>query len=395
MKKIYKYLCVSILSFIVLINNVFAAGYSVSTTSNSVTIGNSITLKISGSDIAGKFSISTSDSSIVSISSGNVWIDNNTQSITLKTNKVGSATITIKPTDVTSYSGDTITGNKTVKITVNAKPVNKPSSNNSGSSSGSSSNKPAKVKSSNSYLSSLTVDGYDLDNSFDKETLEYSVTVKEGTEKVKINAQLADSNAKVTGTGEVSVSEGLNTFNIIVTAENGSKRTYILKVNVKEYQPINVNIDKEVYTVVRKRKDLPKISEYFTEKEIIIGDDKVDGYYNEELGYDVDPKYDEHRTDIIQTITLNSEDNLVKFCGGIQFGSPVDSYVTPIPAPMDGYPHEEVMAGGSFISGSTIELSCDGPTIPPYIGYMQGGLTYEYGKLGILIAMNSIRNKDK
>lgn len=287
MKKIYKYLCVSILSFIVLINNVFAAGYSVSTTSNSVTIGNSITLKISGSDIAGKFSISTSDSSIVSISSGNVWIDNNTQSITLKTNKVGSATITIKPTDVTSYSGDTITGNKTVKITVNAKPVNKPSSNNSGSSSGSSSNKPAKVKSSNSYLSSLTVDGYDLDNSFDKETLEYSVTVKEGTEKVKINAQLADSNAKVTGTGEVSVSEGLNTFNIIVTAENGSKRTYILKVNVKEYQPINVNIDKEVYTVVRKRKDLPKISEYFTEKEIIIGDDKVDGYYNEELGYDV------------------------------------------------------------------------------------------------------------
>ena len=60
---------------------------------------------------------------------------------------------------------------------------------------------------------------------------------------------------------------------------------------------------------------------------------------------------------------------------------------------MDGYPHEEVMAGGSFISGSTIELSCDGPTIPPYTGYMQGGLTYEYGKLGILIAMNSIQKK--
>ena len=113
----------------------------------------------------------------------------------------------------------------------------------------------------------------------------------------------------------------------------------------------------------------------------------------EELGYNVDPKYNEHRTDIIQTITLNTEDNLVKFCGGIQFGSPVDSFVTPIPAPMDGYPHEEVMAGGSFISVSTIELSCDGPSIPPYTGYMQGGLTYEYGKLGILIAMNSIQQK--
>jgi len=138
MKKIYKYLCVSLLTFVVLVNNVFAAGYSVSTTSNSVTIGNSVTLKISGSDIAGKFSISTSDSSVVSISTGSVWIDNNTQSITLKTNKVGSATITIKPTDVTSYSGDTITGNKSVTITVKAKPVTPSGGGSSSGGSGSS-----------------------------------------------------------------------------------------------------------------------------------------------------------------------------------------------------------------------------------------------------------------
>ena len=287
MKKIYKYLCVSLLTFVVLVNNVFAAGYSVSTTSNSVTIGNSVTLKISGSDIAGKFSISTSDSSVVSISTGSVWIDNNTQSITLKTNKVGSATITIKPTDVTSYSGDTITGNKSVTITVKAKPVTPSGGGSSSGGSGSSSNKPAKVKSSNNYLSSLTVDGYDLDNSFDKETLEYSVIVKEGTEKVKINAQLADSSASVTGLGEVSVSEGVNSFDLVVTAENGSKRTYVLKVTVKEYQPINVDIGRDKYSVVRKKKDLPEISEYFTEKEITIGEDKVDGYYNEELGYDI------------------------------------------------------------------------------------------------------------
>lgn len=111
-----------------------------------------------------------------------------------------------------------------------------------------------------------------------------------------------------------------------------------------------------------------------------------------EMGYNVDPLYDEKRTDIIQTITLNTPDNLVKFCQGIQFGSPIDSFVTPIPAPMDGYPHDEVMAGGSFISGSTIELSCDGPMIAPYTAFMQGGLTYEYGKLGILIALNKIIN---
>jgi len=113
----------------------------------------------------------------------------------------------------------------------------------------------------------------------------------------------------------------------------------------------------------------------------------------EKLGFSVDPKSDEERTDIIQTITLNSEQNLVNFCKGIQAGSPIDSYVTPIPAPMPGYPDDEVMAGGSFIEGSTIELSCDGPVKPPYIAYMQGGLTYEYGKLGIMIGLNEILKK--
>lgn len=110
----------------------------------------------------------------------------------------------------------------------------------------------------------------------------------------------------------------------------------------------------------------------------------------EKLGFNVDPSAFAKRTDIIQTITLDSEKNLVNFCKGIQFGSPVESYLTPVPAPMPGYPDDEVMAGGSFISGSTIELSCDGPVVPPYVAYMQGGLTYEYGKLGIMIGINEI-----
>lgn len=110
----------------------------------------------------------------------------------------------------------------------------------------------------------------------------------------------------------------------------------------------------------------------------------------EKLGFDVDPKFDEYRTDIIQTITLHDPNKLVAFCGGIQKCAPVESYVTPIPAPMPGYEHDEVMAGGSFITGSTIELSCDGPMREPYTSFMQGGLTYEYGKLGILIAITKI-----
>lgn len=113
----------------------------------------------------------------------------------------------------------------------------------------------------------------------------------------------------------------------------------------------------------------------------------------QELGYSVSPKYNEYRTDIIQTIDLNDPQKLVDFCKGIQFGSPIDSFVTPEPAPMPGYPNDEVMAGGSFISGSTIELSCDGPMVAPYTAYMQGGLTYEYGKLGILYALNNVLKK--
>ena len=114
----------------------------------------------------------------------------------------------------------------------------------------------------------------------------------------------------------------------------------------------------------------------------------------QKLGFDVDPLFDEHRTDIIQTINLGNEENMINFHIGIQKGSPVDSYVTPVPGPMAGYPHDEIMASGTFTQGSTIELSCDGPMVEPYTAYMQGGLTYEYGKLGILIGLNEIlKNK--
>lgn len=115
----------------------------------------------------------------------------------------------------------------------------------------------------------------------------------------------------------------------------------------------------------------------------------------EKLGFDVDPKFNEHRTDIIQTINLFTPENMINFHKGIQKGSPIDSFVIPIPAPMPGYPHDEIMAAGTFTQGSTIELSCDGPMVEPYTAYMQGGLTYEYGKLGIIIALNEILTNKK
>ena len=110
----------------------------------------------------------------------------------------------------------------------------------------------------------------------------------------------------------------------------------------------------------------------------------------EKLGYKVDPKYDESRADIVQTIELNSAEKLIKFCQGIQMGSPIDSDVIPEPSDMAGYDDKVIMAAGTFTQGSTIELSCDGPIREPYIAYMQGGLTYEYGKLGILKAISKL-----
>lgn len=108
----------------------------------------------------------------------------------------------------------------------------------------------------------------------------------------------------------------------------------------------------------------------------------------EKLGYTVDPKFDEKRADIVQTIELGTADKLVKFCQGIQMGSPIDSNVIPEPSDMGGYDDKVIMAAGTFTEGSTIELSCDGPIRAPYIAYMQGGLTYEYGKLGIMKALS-------
>ena len=114
-------------------------------------------------------------------------------------------------------------------------------------------------------------------------------------------------------------------------------------------------------------------------------------YMLEKLGFkNVSPAHDEPRTDIIQTVELGSKENLVRFTQGIQSSSPVDSYVTVLPAPMPGYPFDEVMACGSFTQGSTIELSADAPVIEPYTLYMQGGLSLEYGKLSILLALTKI-----
>ena len=110
----------------------------------------------------------------------------------------------------------------------------------------------------------------------------------------------------------------------------------------------------------------------------------------EEKGYEVSPKWNEERNDIVETITFNKKELLIKFVEGIQMGSAIDSHVLPVASPMPGYDDEVIMASGSFTQGSSIEISCDGPIRKPYIAYLQGGLTYEYGKIAVLKAIENL-----
>ena len=110
----------------------------------------------------------------------------------------------------------------------------------------------------------------------------------------------------------------------------------------------------------------------------------------ENLGYTVEPRFDEKRSDIVQTITFQDPQKLIRYCQGIQMGSAVDSDSVPEPWDMPGYTDQVIMAAGAFTQGSSIELSCDGPIRAPYIAFMQGGLTYPYGKLGVMKAVSNL-----
>lgn len=113
-------------------------------------------------------------------------------------------------------------------------------------------------------------------------------------------------------------------------------------------------------------------------------------YLMEKLGFEIEPKYCDARVDIVQNIIFNDKDKLIKYIQGIQKYSPIDSNTLPIPSPMPGYEDDIIMASGSFTQGSSIELSCDGPIRPPYIAYQQGGVTYNYGKIAVVQAINDL-----
>ncbi|RXT04099.1 methionine gamma-lyase family protein [Ammoniphilus sp. CFH 90114] len=113
----------------------------------------------------------------------------------------------------------------------------------------------------------------------------------------------------------------------------------------------------------------------------------------ESLGFRTNPKWNDPRTDLIQSVEFGSAEKLIAFCQGIQKASPVDSHVRPEPSEMPGYADQVIMAAGTFIQGASIELSADGPLRPPYLGFVQGGLTYSHVKVGVLTALDALAEK--
>jgi cystathionine beta-lyase family protein involved in aluminum resistance len=113
-------------------------------------------------------------------------------------------------------------------------------------------------------------------------------------------------------------------------------------------------------------------------------------YVMEKLGYEVEPKYSDKRADIVQNIIFRDKNKLIQYCEAIQSASPIDANVKPIPWDMPGYDDQVIMAAGTFIQGSSIELSCDGPLRSPYIAYQQGSLTYGYGRIAVMNTISQL-----
>lgn len=279
MKKFIYLILFSVLCFIPYHEaNAASATISVTSSKSTVIVGETVTVtvKVSSSSALGSWSFDVGHSSNLSLSSssfGGLYIvdfvsnsstTTKTYTFKFKAKSSGSATVSIKNASVIGYDENKMsvtTGSKTFKLMTQAE--------------------LEATYSKNNYLSSLEVVGHTLTPTFSKDVLEYNLELENGVESATIKASKEDSTATVKGTGEVSLKEGLNTFEVVVTAQNGGKRTYKINITVKELNPIEVVVNGAHYTVIRKKELMPLANMYFQETTVIINGEEVPGYYNE------------------------------------------------------------------------------------------------------------------
>lgn len=255
-----------------------AAGASISVTSNKsqIIVGENVTItvKISSSEYLGSWRfdvVPSSNLSLVSSTPGGLYVVDSVDSLTqksktytftFKAKSSGTGSVAIKNSTVYSLNENLLTptnGSVSFKMMTQAQLYATYSKNN--------------------YLSSLKIAGYDIN--FNKDTLTYNLEVENDVRSIDISATKEDSKSTIKGTGKINLEEGINSIKVTVTAQNGDVRTYNINVNVKELKPIEVNIDGNVYTVIRKSELLPKASISYQSKTILIDEEEVPAYYNE------------------------------------------------------------------------------------------------------------------
>ncbi len=268
-----------------------SASISLSTSSKSISINNTVTVTVTVSESGGKlgswnYEISHDSSKLTLISGsegqyGEVGDGNITsKSYTLKYKAIapGTATINVNNADIRDWDSEESLNVNKGSVTINIINPSSNSSSNSGSSSSS------VTKSSDNNLKSLNIEGVNLNPEFNKDTLEYNIELASDTTKIKVNAEVNDSKAKVSGIGEIEVKEGTNKIEVVVTAENGSTKTYIINAYVKEKDPIKVKVSGKEYTVLRSLEELT-IPQSFEEIDVTIDNEVVKGCYNSNIDY--------------------------------------------------------------------------------------------------------------
>lgn len=288
MNKIFKKISIIftlLLTFVFNLNDVYAASASVSLSASSSTVyvNNTVTVNVTVSETGGKLGswnyeiyhdsskltlISGSEGQYAEVGDGNI----SSKSYTLKYKAIapGSTTIKVTSADIRDWDSEQSLNVNKGSVTINV--VERTSIQNTTS------------KSADNNLKSLSIDGANLIPEFNKDKLEYNVELSNDTTKIKVNAEVNDSKANVSGIGEIEVKEGQNKIQIVVTAENGSAKTYLINAYVKEKDPIKVKVSGEEYIVVRKLDGIT-LPQNFTEKEIEVEGEIVKGCYNPNIDY--------------------------------------------------------------------------------------------------------------
>lgn len=256
MKRIIGYFICALAIFLVSGQKVEAGSVGLYASSTSVTVGSTVIITAKTTDLAGQFSITSDNPNVLSGGQSNAWVED-TVTFPFYAANPGSATIRLTPVDAYGYDRQEYTQSHSVTIYVNPKRVVKLSSDNT--------------------LESLGIKDAQLDKEFDKDTLEYTAMLEAGTDKITVEASPSNGGASISGTGEREVEEGDNDIEIVVTAEDGSVRTYKIKVTVKEYNPVTIKIKGKDYIIVRNKKNLNPPDNY--EASVIkIGSEEVPVY---------------------------------------------------------------------------------------------------------------------